>query len=162
MCIRDRYKEGKINLVPKDPDGRGNISGSYMSPKLAQEKRNSPQGLIEYIQREEIVENKRVDPLKILIHELTHAGIDVTEARERNRLRNLADEYAIEGKTNEPSSRPGFNPYGYVNYEEGVTRAGDTLIQGRLGDGQNVKNEQVGKTGLDKYFKHGRLSLIHI
>lgn len=149
------YKEGKINLVPKDPDGTRSISGKYMSPKRAQEKRNSPQGLLEYIQREEIVENKRVDPLKILIHELTHAGIDVIEARERNRLRNLADEYAIEGKTNEPSSRPGFNPYGYVNYEEGVTRAGDTLIQGRLGDGQNVKNEQVGKTGLDMYFKHG-------
>jgi hypothetical protein len=150
------YKEGKINLVPRDPDGERDTAGTYESPSLAKERRNAPQGVLKYIQREELNKGRKVDPLKILVHELTHAGIDIIEAREKNRLRNLADEYAFEGRLNEPVSRPGFNPYGYIDFEEGVVRAGDALMQGRLGDAQNLKNEEVGKTGFDLYFKNAR------
>jgi len=149
------YKEGKIRLAPKEPYG-GSDLGTYESPSLAKKRRNAPQGVLKYIQREQLNKGKRVDPLKIFVHELTHAGIDIIEAREKNRLRNLADEYAFEGRVNEPVSRPGFNPYGYIDFEEGVVRAGDTLMQGRLGDAQNLKNEEVGRTGFDLYFKNAR------
>ena len=150
------YKEGKIKLVPKEPSVSSFTAGSYESPSLAQKRRNALQGVLKYIQREELNEGRRVDPLKILVHELTHAGIDIIEAREKNRLRNLADEYAFEGRLNEPVSRPGFNPYGLIDFEEGVVRAGDALMQGRLGDAQNLKNEDVGRTGFDLYFKNAK------
>jgi len=150
------YKEGKIKLVPKEPSISSFTAGSYESPSLAQKRRNASQGVLKYIQREELNEGRRVDPLKILVHELTHAGIDIIEAREKNRLRNLADEYAFEGRLNEPVSQSGFNPYGNVDFEEGVVRAGDSLIQGRLGDAQNLKKEEVGRTAFDMYFKHGK------
>ena len=74
------YKEGKINLVPRDPDGERDTAGTYESPSLAKERRNAPQGVLKYIQREELNKGRKVDPLKILVHELTHAGIDIIEA----------------------------------------------------------------------------------
>ena len=149
------YKEGKLKL--KTDKGQGVFPGSKLGSfdtdtkevRFVQtpEKRVARKGQFYENPEQELM----LDPRRILVHELTHAAIEVLEAREKNRLRNLADEYAFEGKTYEPRQRPGFNPYGRVDFEEGVVRAGDELITGRL----TGKPGTIGLPGLQHYLKFG-------
>lgn len=87
------------------------------------------------------------------MHELTHAAIEAVEGRERNRLRNLNDEYAFEGKPYSPRQREGFNKYGGVDYEEAVVRAGDELITGRL----TGESGTTGIPGLQNYISGSKI-----
>ena len=160
------YKEGKIDL--KTDKGRGRVpGGSYGTflKRYGAEKTGKKQN-INFIQtpvketayEDENYENAdkelTLDPRRVLVHELTHAAMEAIEARERNRLRNLNDEYAFEGKPYSPRQREGFNKYGGVDYEEAVVRAGDELITGRL----SGESGTVGIPGLQNYISGSRIS----
>ena len=159
------YKEGKIDL--RTDKGRGRVpGGSYGTflKKYGAKKTGKKQG-IDFIQtpvketafKDEVFENAdkelNLDPRRVLVHELTHAAIEAVEGRERNRLRNLNDEYAFEGKPYSPRQREGFNKYGGVDYEEGVVRAGDELITGRL----TGESGTAGIPGLQNYISGSKI-----
>ena len=92
-------------------------------------------------------QESNVDPLKVLVHEFTHAAIDVLEDREKNRINNLSDERAFLGNSRKVYPKPGFSSSGFVDYEEGVVRAGDELITGRT----TGKSGTLGLPGYKQY-----------
>jgi len=140
------FKEGKIRIGAM-PVGSSGLLGDYLSPEKAKEKYNSPQGIIRYIQEAKLSKDGKASALTTLVHELTHAGIDVIRANERAKVKDidLADEYAFEGRRD--LTIPGTNPYGGIDYEEGVVRAGDKLIEARAAGGENLS----GGATLDNY-----------
>ena len=143
------YKEGKINVGTISPYNNFGTLGSYISPRLASKKMGYPtKGLLQYIPETTLSKDKEeINPLLTFIHELSHAGAEVVEAKEKNRLRNIEDEYSFEGKQNSPRQEAGFNEYGNIDYEEGAVRAGDKLIEARAEGGKNLS----GSATLGKY-----------
>ena len=148
------YKEGKINVDTISPYNSFGTLGRYISPRLASKTRGTPtKGLLQYIPRTTFTkasaykDKEEINPLLTFIHELSHAGAEVVRAKGKNRRRNIEDEYSFEGKQNSPPLEAGFNEYGSIDYEEGVVRAGDKLIEARAEGGKNIS----GSATLDNY-----------
>jgi len=91
------------------------------------------------------VANQREDapnPLRILTHELSHAAIAYLEGKDK-------------------ANKAGFNKYGNVDYEEGVVRGGDVLIDRRAPTKSKLAQDFFGniqptKAGLKQFMRVSR------
>ena len=91
------------------------------------------------------VANQREDapnPLRILTHELSHAAIAYLEGKDK-------------------ANKAGFNKYGNVDYEEGVVRGGDVLIDRRAPTKGKLAQDFFGniqptKAGLKQFMRVSR------